>query len=305
MAKRKASFIKGLIVITVLGLIALIVLFKSIVIIKPGFAGVVYNMNGGVTNSSLSQGVHGVWPWQSVTSYPVSRETVFLTADTKEGSDNDESFPIASSDGQPVRIGVSYTYHFDPHHLGDVFNFFKGAPTSTIEGGFIRSRLKPDVSAASCQYSISDIYGAKRNVVAMAAMEALSKDLAKNYIVIDDFGITDVIPDANTLTAINEKVRATQELQKAMITKQQQEISAQTLVIKAQGEADAKYVAAQGEAKANAALQKSITPELVRYKQIEVMGKQAEAQKNWNVNTYIQGSGSGTLLNIPTETTKK
>jgi regulator of protease activity HflC (stomatin/prohibitin superfamily) len=294
--KKQASFIKGLVTVIIVLVIGGIFLSMCSTTVKPGYAGVVYNMNGGVQNTSLGQGWHLVLPWKHVTSYPVSRETVFLTADPNEGSSKDDSFMIASGDGQPVRVGVSYTYHYDIKHLGDVFTEFRGVSSTTIELSFIRSRLKPDISEASSQFTISDIYGAKRSTVELAAQKVLEGDLAKHNMILDNFGFTDVIPDANTLKAIQDKVKATQELQRATIVQQQATIQAETVRIQARGQADAAVIAAKGLADANAALVKTMTPELVRYKQVEVLGKQADAMAKWPVSYYVQGQPDQMIL---------
>lgn len=287
---------KGVITSAVLLIIAGIFISMCSTTIKPGYAGVVYNLDGGVQNTSLGQGWHLVVPWKHITSYPVSRETVFLTADPNEGSSKDDSFMIGTGDGQPVRVGVSYTYHYDIKQLGDVFTEFRGASASTIENSFIRSRLKPDISIASSQFTISDIYGSKRTSVETAAQKVLEADLIKHNMILDNFGFTDVIPDSNTLKAIQDKVKANQELQKAKIVQQQAIIQAETLRIQARGQADAAVITAKGTANANAALVKTMTPELVQYKQVEVLGKQAEAMSKWPVNYYVQGQPSQMIL---------
>ena len=85
--------------------------------IDAGYGGVVYSMNGGVEDDALSQGWHVVSPFKTITEYPISTETVYLSRDKKEGSSDDDSFFISTKDGKNVNVDVSYSYRMDFERL--------------------------------------------------------------------------------------------------------------------------------------------------------------------------------------------
>lgn len=300
---KRSRFIKGGIISGVGLIIIAIMALLLTVTIKPGYAGIVYNMSGGIQKNTLGQGWHVIWPSQHAVAYPVSLTTVWMSKNGQEGSDKDESFGISTSDGKPVTIDASFTYAMDVKNLPWIYTNFKGEDSTEIENTFMKAQLKADINKVSSTYSISDIYGTKRDEVAQKALAVFTADMANYHIIVSKLGITAVTPDNDTMKAIQDKVNAEQALQKAKITQQQTQVDAQTAVIKAQGDADAKVASAQGEAKANAALNSNLTSELIQYKSLQVQQSQADAMSKWNVNTFVNG-GSTPLLNIPENTTQ-
>lgn len=60
--------------------------------IPVGYEGVVYSMNGGVQEETLTQGWHVVAPTKKVKEFTVSNEQLLLTKDDRSGSEGDESY---------------------------------------------------------------------------------------------------------------------------------------------------------------------------------------------------------------------
>jgi hypothetical protein len=71
--------------------LVVIVLFVCTVRIPAGYVGVVYNMNGGISDRTLTQGFHVISPTQNVTTYSIGIEQSYLTA-SKDGDSSDEAF---------------------------------------------------------------------------------------------------------------------------------------------------------------------------------------------------------------------
>lgn len=286
--KRKISFTVGAVasaiaIITTLGIIK-----SSLVSIKPGYVGVVYSMDGGIKNATLPQGYHFIAPIDKVTSYPVSTETVFLSQSQSEGSKIDESFDINSKSGKPVNVDISYSYHMDANKLPEIFTKFRGQDAQVIEDNFIRAKLKSAINNCSSQYEVMDIYGSSRPELRQKVFDVFSKDMAQYGIIIESFDFTGIRPDKASMQSIQDKVNAEQAAQTALILQQ-----------KAKTEAETAKITAQGQADANTVLQASVTDQLIKYKELEVAGKQADAMAKWNVSTYVAGS-STPLINVPT-----
>ena len=113
--------------------IALIFVFIAILVfmctnkIAPGYAGVVYNMDGGVEDDVLPQGYHMVAPWKSVIEYPISTETVYYTKSTTDNDNQvDSSINVNTRDGKQVNVSVTYAFHMDAENLPAVFTKFRG-----------------------------------------------------------------------------------------------------------------------------------------------------------------------------------
>ncbi len=259
------AFNKGMVVFVIVILVLVFSIKMSIAVVEAGFAGIIYNANGGIEKQVLNQGWHIVAPWKKVIQYPVSTETMFLSAKGDEGHSSDTSINVGTNEGKMVNIDVAVTYHYDANELPTVFTKFRGQDYTLIEGNFLKQNIKNSINSATSAYSTFDVYSAKRNEASQKAFVNARDTLAKSGIVIETLVITDVNPDEQTKAAIQANVTATQELRTAELKKQKAEITAQTAVVEAQGIANALLVQRQAEAKGNAIVSASLTPELIEY----------------------------------------
>jgi regulator of protease activity HflC (stomatin/prohibitin superfamily) len=284
-----SRFIKGAIVTGVVLIVGAILLVMSIAKISPGYAGVVYGMNGGIKERTLSQGWHLISPTEKVTSYPISTETVFLSKDAKEGAKEDDSFDINTKSGKPVNVDVSYSYHMDSSKLPEIFTKFRGQSAKVIEDNFIRRSLKSSINNVSSEYEVMQVYGNGRSEIQIKVMEAFAKDMEQYGIVIESFTFLGIRPDDASMQAIQDKVNAEQKLQTAKVLQDQAKVDAETKRVTAQGDADAALIKAQGEAKANEAVKQSLTTELVEYTK----------WNKWDGKLPTTMAGGSSLINIP------
>ena len=189
--------------------------------IPAGYVGVVYNMNGGVTDEVLTQGFHVISPIKKVTEYSIAIEQGYLSKDEREGSKDDDSFNIPTSDGKTINVDLEYLYHFDQEKLSDTFTQFKGQDGTHIEETFIRGKLKAWAGEVSSTFSVIDVFGDKRAELNTAVKEHVSKQFEPYGIIIDTINFTrvetDAQTDAETRAAIQKKVNAQQELELSKI----------------------------------------------------------------------------------------
>lgn len=231
--------------------------------IPTGYVGVVYNMNGGVSEEVLSQGWHIVSPTKKVTTYSVGIEQSYLSSEKKGDSEKDESFNIPTSDGKTVKVNLEFSYRFDSEKISNTFTQFKGKSGEEVKDSFIKPKIIAWTQEVSATYPVTDIFGDKRTQI-NTDLDTYLKEKFKPYgIIIDTVNFTDISVDDETAKAIQKKVTAQQELELANIEKQKAKVQAEQKVIDAQGEADAKKIAAEAEAKANKEISKSLTSELI------------------------------------------
>ncbi|MCD3321125.1 prohibitin family protein [Clostridium botulinum D/C] len=256
--------------------------------IKAGYVGVVYNMNGGVQQEILSQGWHVVAPWKHVTQYSIATEQAYLSKDKKEGSEDDDSFMIPTSDGKTVNTDIEFSYHFNPDKVNTTFVRFKGQKGEEIEKKFMKGKIKAWASEVSSKFSVLDIYGAKRADLNKAVYDYAKKRFDEYGIVIDSVNFSRIGLDSATANAIQTRINAQQSLEKSKIDRQQAEILAEKKRIEAKGNADALLIKAQGESKANKELQQSLTQELIELKKYE----------KWDGKLPQVQGGNGTIVDI-------
>lgn len=286
--KTMKSFKAGAIIAAVAIVVLVIIMFSCTTTIKPGYVGIVYNMNGGVEDTVLPQGWHMIAPWKSITSYPVSTETIYLSAHGKEGGNDNDSVNAGTADGKPINMDVSYTYHFDPSKLKQVFTKFRGQSSQMIADTYIRREVKNELSVISTQYGIFDIYGTKRSEVADKVYKGAVAELSKDGIIVESFNITDVRPDNDTMKAIQNKVNAIQALEQVKVEAEKAKIEAEKKKTEAEGDAAKKRIEADAQAYANQKLQQSATKEVIELEWI----------KKWDGKVPVVGGNNSNILDI-------
>lgn len=288
-----SKFKKGAIATAIVVGLVVVGGFMSYTKVMPGHAGLVYNLNGGIESTTLSQGGHFVAPWKKVIQYPTSTETVALIKDSK----GDDSFNVSTREGKQVNLDTRYSYHIDATKLPDVFTKFRGADSTSVENGYMKTALQSAVQAITTQYGVLDIYGSKRDEITAKVEKKFKEVLAPDGIIVESFSFGEIRPDETTLLAIQENVNAQQKLQTLEVQKQQAQAEADRLKIEAQGKADAALIEAEGQAKANEVLKQSLTTELVQKAWVD----------KWNGQMPTVQSDGGTLVQIPdiTSTDKK
>lgn len=280
--------------------IALIFVFIAILVfmctnkIAPGYAGVVYNMDGGVEDDVLPQGYHMVAPWKSVIEYPISTETVYYTKSTTDNDNQvDSSINVNTRDGKQVNVSVTYAFHMDAENLPAVFTKFRGRSTEEIESGYVKNEMYQAINEITSQYSLMDLVGDKRPEINAKVYEKFHNALESFGIIIETFNLSDVVPDEQTKEAIQKVVNAQNTLEQAKIEQQTAEVEAEKARVRAKGTADAAIIEAEGQAQANLKLQQSLTESVIRQHAID----------KWNgeLPRYQLGSSTSALINIGSE----
>ena len=264
---------KGLLGGVTLGVIIVVVLLCAVICIEKvpvGYEGVVYSMNGGATGETIGQGWHLVAPTKKIKLFTIGNEQLVLTKDKREGSKDDDSFGVATSDDATIAISFQMSYRFNPESLVDTYKRFKGMDGEDIVERRVKSVMKSKVSEITTNYSLMDIYSGDRSEINHKVTQYLNKEFGNAFgIEVLDASIIDVHPDKQLKKTINSRVEALQKKQQAQAEQETAKVEAQTALIKAQNEAEIAITKAKAEAEANKLKASSITPELIQMKEAE------------------------------------
>lgn len=275
----------GGVVFGVVLFIALICVVICIEKIPVGYAGVMYSISGGVKDETLSQGWHVVSPTIKVKEFTISNEQLILTQDSREGSEDDESFRVATSDDASISIDFQMSYRFIPEKLIATYKKFKGMDGNDIVQNRVRTVLKSKVSEITTDYSLMDIYSGNRSEINNKLTDYLNLEFGDAYgIEVLDASIIDSHPDEKLQETIDARVKAQQAKAQAEAEQKTVEVEAKTKLIQAQNEAEIETTKAQAEAEANRLIAESITEELIRMKEAE-----ARLEHGW---VTVQGADS-------------
>lgn len=264
---------KGLIGGIVLGVIVLLTLICLIICterVPVGYEAVVYSMNGGVTGETLTQGWHIISPTKKTKLFTVGNEALILTKDKREGSKNDDSFRVSTSDDATIAISFQMSYRFRPETLVETYKKFKGMSGEDIIENRVKAVMKSKVSEVTTSYSLMDIYSGNRSEINNKITKYLNEQFGKSYgMEVLDASIIDVHPDKQLRKTINNRITAVQRKQQAKAEQETAKVEAETALIKAKNEADIQITKAKAEAESNKTIAESITPELIQMKEAE------------------------------------
>lgn len=279
---------KGLVGSVVTALIIVVLLVGGISCIERipvGYEGVQYSVSGGVKDETLGQGWHLVPPTIKVKEFTISNEQLVLTKDSREGSETDESFKVATSDDASISIDFQMSYRFIPEKLVETYKKFKGMDGNDIVQNRVRTVLKSKVSEITTNYSLMDIYSGNRKQINDELTDYLNTELRDFYgIEVIDASIINSHPDENLKKTIEARVQAQQSKAQAKAEQDAIKVKAETELIQAKKEAEIKVTEAEAEAEANRVISESITENLIRMKEAE-----ARLQHGW---VTIQGAES-------------
>ena len=131
--------------------------------IGTGKVGIVYNYKDGVKDTVLTPGAHFIAPMNKVKEFSTSNEILVLTKDKREGSKEDDSFKVATSDDASIAVSFQMSYRYDPDTVIDTYKKFKGMDGNDIVENRVKTVLKSKISEVTTDYSMMDIYSGNRS----------------------------------------------------------------------------------------------------------------------------------------------
>lgn len=277
-----SKFTKWVIGIVAAVVIGMVVVAQFVVKIDNGYVGVVYSANGGVQDETLSQGWHVIGFFDKVIEYPIRLQTVEY-----------KDVPSASSDGKNLTIqNISFNYQVEPSKVVHAFKTFGAIPVEQIEESYLRTRLADAVRKSISKYTVIDIYGEKSSDAAADIQKIFSENIAELGFNVSDLTLGVPTPDAKTQEAIDQRVQASQELERKNTELDIAKKEAARKLAESKGIADSQIEEARGESEANKLRQQAITKELIEYETIQ----------KWNgqLPTVQSGSNSGMMIQVPT-----
>ena len=242
---------------TILILIVLLILFiiswGSFAIVPAGHRGVVLWW-GGVEKRIMGEGLNF--------KVPIAERVIKV--DVKVQPHPFKEIDASSKEYQIVKMTGMMNFHIDPSYVNDLYQKVGLDFADKVIDPAFNDFVKEVVPT----YPIGEILP-KREEIRKRAMGKLGENLARYHIIVDDIYFANIRFSPEYEKAIEAKQVAQQQVETQRQVLAQREIEAQQKVATAKGEAESILVVAQGQAKANDALSRSISPILVQYKSVE------------------------------------
>ena len=241
-------------VVIIVGLIVvLIIAWSTFVIVPAGHRGVALWW-GSVEKRILGEGLNFM--------VPIAERVIKV--DVKVQPHPFREIDASSKEYQNVKMTGMMNFHIDPAYVNDLYQKVGLDFADKVIDPAFNDFVKEVVPT----YPIGEILP-KREEIRQRAMKKLGDNLERYHIIVDDIYFADIRFSTGYEGAIEAKQVAQQQVETQRQVLAQREIEAQQKVATAKGEAQSILVVAQGQAQANDALSKSITPILVQYKGIE------------------------------------
>ena len=239
---------------TVIALISiLIVLWSTFVIVPAGHRGVVLWW-GSVEKRIMAEGLNFI--------VPIAEHVIKV--DVRVQPHPFREIDASSREYQMVQMTGMMNFHIDPAYVNDLYQKVGLDFADKVIDPAFNDFVKEVVPT----YPIGEILP-KREEIRQRAMAKLGDNLSRYHIIVDDIYFASIRFSPEYEGAIEAKQVAQQQVETQKQVLAQREIEAQQKVATAKGEAESILVVAQGQAKANDALSRSISPILVQYKSIE------------------------------------
>ncbi len=239
--------------ILILLIIIFIIVWSTFVIIPAGHRGVVL-LWGSVEKRIMGEGLNF--------KVPIAENVIKV--DVKVQPHPFKEIDASSKEYQMVKMTGMMNFHIDPAYVNDLYQKVGLDFADKVIDPAFNDFVKEVVPT----YPIGEILP-KREEIRKRAMTKLGDNLSRYHIIVDDIYFANIRFSPEYEGAIEAKQVAQQQVETQKQVLAQREIEAQQKVATAKGEAESILVVAQGQAKANDALSRSISPILVQYKGVE------------------------------------
>ena len=256
---------KKVIPCAVLVVATLVVAPKCIKIVPQGNVGAIYNrLGGGIEDRVLEEGFNFKKPWEKINYFPVSIETVYMSKDSREGSENDESVTVSCQDGS-LNADLTYSYRFDKSKVPEIQKKYRGKSGEEIMNQVLRGQLRSWVSEVTKNYTTMEVHLTDKDTVNNKLTEHLNKRAEKYGITFENVSLAETRASKEVQQAIEKRQQISQELEQQKLSLKKAEVEKE----RAQIEADKKVIEAEGDKKANEIKAKGLDDKILKEKMIE------------------------------------
>ncbi|MDA9808582.1 prohibitin family protein [Flavobacteriales bacterium] len=255
----------------VMGIVGLIfvVMFGSsmFVTINPGQKGVLFKTLGGGLEKDYvyGQGLHVIAPWNDMIVYDVKETETF------------EKMEVLSSNGLSIKIDLSILHHPVHDRIGYLHD--------NIGKNYLEKIIKPAVRSVTREvignYLPEELYNSKRKEIEDEIFSKTQGIVSEKDITLPAIYIRDVTLPQTLVGAIEQKLKQEQE-----------SLEYEFKIDKARKEAERKEIEANGIAEFQRIVNKTITPQLLKWKGVEAT---QEIAKSTNSKVIVIGNGDGDL----------
>jgi regulator of protease activity HflC (stomatin/prohibitin superfamily) len=276
----------------------------GLVFISPQERGVVISAVApkGYREAALTPGLNWIIPFaETVVRYPISKQTYTMSIAPNEGQVvGDDSIAARTADGQQVMVDASVIYAIDPTKVVQVHITWQ----DRYDDGLVRAQARGVIRDVISQYTIEQVNTSKRTEMTNTIKGIMAEKLAENGLVLDDYILRNIAFSPEYAASVEQKQIAEQQAQQAKFVVEQKKQEAEqarqvaqgradAVVIDSKGNAEARLINAEAEAKSLDLIASALKdkPELLNYQYITKLSP--------NIQTMLLPSNAPFLLPVP------
>ncbi len=249
---------------------------QIVITVNSGEGGVLYRrFFGTVTDKVFTEGLHLIYPWDTMYIYNGRIQTVL------------HDFDVLTNQGLPIHLSLAIRFRPEYEMLGLLHqqvgpDYINTIITPQVES-VLRKRLSP--------YNPEDIYMNKNNILTQVVIEAM-EELGQKYITANDVIIREIALPETIRQAIETKLTEEQREQAYVYRLKREEKEAQRKRLEAEGIKDYQNT-----------VSKTLSDKLLKWQGIQAT---VELAKSNNAKVVVIGSGdTGLPLILNTENNNK
>jgi regulator of protease activity HflC (stomatin/prohibitin superfamily) len=208
--------------------------------IPPSHVGIKYNGRTGINSQPLEPSVVSVNPLdqERVEDFPTKTINVSFAQKKVDESDAEgDAIVVVTQEGVPIEVDTTVAFHVDKSNAVRVFETFGTADMSKFHEILLVFTQEAMVNAAT-KMSFAEIVANKKALFGDQAQSALRASMSESGFTLDNLYIQDMRRPNEIEARIKERLEARQELGNAQAEQKRAEQEAQTILIKAQQQAE-------------------------------------------------------------------
>ncbi|ROR93077.1 SPFH domain-containing protein [Salana multivorans] len=239
--------------------------FSTIYSQSVGQASVLVNAGGTVAGQNSEPGFATKAPWQTRSEWDLFSQSVTYAGDDKGapsytgGQVSGQQVTASVSGGAQSNFDFSAVYSLDGDHVEELYESYRSQERFTKQ--VIEPTILAVVRDVPSAYSPVQFRGEKRGEAQDTMLERLNSRLSQ-------YGVTVSLVNLQNITFSDDVEASIKSVEVA----QQKEAEAEANLRATEVSAQAQVVEAEAQAEANRVLTESLTPELLRLREIEAYG---------------------------------
>ena len=247
--------------------------------VESGHVGIKVNLLGGdkgVDTEALGTGRYWIGFNEELHIFPVFQQNYVWTADSREGSENNEEITFQTTEGMKVSADVGITYHLVKDKVPEIFQKYRKG-INEITDVYMRNHVRDAFNSVASKYKVEYVYGKGKSDLIKEVETLVTRELGDIGIVVDKlYWVGSVRLPVNVIAALNRKIEATQRAEQRENELREAEAEAKKKVAEsegiaksevalAEGKAESTLIKAKAEARANKLIAQSLSSTLISY----------------------------------------